>query len=158
MHFTQECQEFTALLEKHDDLDASYITIPFSVPEVYGKKGLVKITCTFDRHPYRGSLAPMGNNGHILIVIKKIRKAINKTFGDMVTVTLRPDTEPRTVQIPPDLKAAFELKPELKGAFDKMSYTHRKEYANWLESAKKPENRQKRLEKTIGILTEKVKG
>jgi uncharacterized protein YdeI (YjbR/CyaY-like superfamily) len=37
-------------------------------------------------------------------------------------------------------------------AFEGLSYTHRKEYARWVEDAKKPETRQRRVEKTIELL------
>ncbi|KAA9345870.1 YdeI/OmpD-associated family protein [Adhaeribacter soli] len=155
MNITPDLQEFTAVLEQHGSMNASYITLPFSVSEVYGKKGNVKIRCTFDGYPYRGSLSPIGNNEHILIVIKEVRQAINKTFGDPVMVRIWPDLELRTVQIPEDLEAALQDLPDLKQTFDKMSYTHQKEYVKWIEEAKKPETRQRRLEKTVAMLREK---
>jgi uncharacterized protein YdeI (YjbR/CyaY-like superfamily) len=33
-----------------------------------------------------------------------------------------------------------------------LSYTHRKEYAQWVQDAKKPETRQRRVEQTIELL------
>jgi len=36
-----------------------------------------------------------------------------------------------------------------------MSYTHRKEYVNWINEAKKEETRQRRLIKAIEMLLEK---
>jgi hypothetical protein len=157
MKITPEEQEFTAELVQHEKMDASYIPVPFSVPEIYGKKGQVKIRCTFDGLPYRGTLAPMGDGSHILIVVKAVRKAIGKTFGDKVQVKIWPDLEPRTVSIPEDLQAILKQTENLEIVFNKLAYTHQKEYVNWIEEAKKPETRQRRLEKTVAMLSQKVK-
>lgn len=52
----------------------AYVEIPFDVEEAYGARGQVKIKATFDGHPYRGSIAPMGKGCHILIVRKDVQK------------------------------------------------------------------------------------
>jgi uncharacterized protein YdeI (YjbR/CyaY-like superfamily) len=41
---------------------------------------------------------------------------------------------------------------EAKALFDKLSYTHQKEYVNWITEAKKEETRQTRVIKTIEML------
>jgi uncharacterized protein YdeI (YjbR/CyaY-like superfamily) len=63
------------------------------------------------------------------------------------------DTEPRTVETPPDLATALKRAPAAARVFDKLSNSHRKEYVQWIEEAKKPETRARRLEKTIEMLT-----
>jgi uncharacterized protein YdeI (YjbR/CyaY-like superfamily) len=94
----------------------------------------------------------MGGGCHVLGIRKEIRNAIGKTFGDEVQITLEPDTEPREVKIPAELNEFFAQNSNAKLAFDKLSFTHRNEYVNWIEEAKKPETRQRRLEKTISNL------
>lgn len=149
--------QFTAIIEKHPDMDASYVTIPFNVPEVYGTKGQVKVKATIDTYELRGSLAPMGGGSHVLGIRKEIRHAIGKTFGDEVEIKLERDTEPREVKIPAELNELLGQNPKAKYAFDKLSFTHRNEYVNWIEEAKKPETRQRRLEKTIEKLLQIIK-
>lgn len=56
--------------------------------------------------------------------------------------------EDRTVEIPIDLKALLE-KNRLLEQFEKTSYTNRKEYVHWIETAKKAETRQSRLQKAV---------
>ena len=77
------------------------VEVPFSVREVYGTGGQVRVRATFDGHEYRGSIAPMGGGGHILGVRKDVRAAIGKDIGDVVDVMLERDTEERTVAVPP---------------------------------------------------------
>jgi hypothetical protein len=68
--------------------------------------------------------------------------------GDTVTVTLTLDTEERTVEIPKDLKAALKAEGMVE-TFEGMSFTHRREYAEAVEDAKKPETRERRIEKCV---------
>ena len=128
----------------------AWVEVPFDVNEVFGS-GRPKVQATIDGHPYRGSLAPMGGC-HRLGVLKVIRAAIGKDVGDTVHVTLRLDTEPRVVEVPPELVASLAAAPDARDLFDEMSYTHRKEYARWVAEAKKQETRERRAEKAIEML------
>ncbi len=130
------------------------ISIPFDVRAVYGTGGQVKVKATFDGEPYRGSIAPMGGGRHAIGVSKAIRVAIGKEVGDTVKVTLERDTEPRTVEVPGDLVAALRKSKTARERFDKLSYTHRREYARWIEEAKKQETRERRVAKAIEMLSE----
>lgn len=111
----------------------------------------------FDGYEYRGSLAKMGHQCHILGITKKIRASINKQPGDTVHVILRKDDEPRTVDIPDDFKKAMEKNEEAKVFFDTLSFTNQKQYVQWITSAKKEETRNKRLQLSIDKLLNKIK-
>jgi hypothetical protein len=114
----------------------AFVEFPYDVRQEFGTGGQVRVNATFDGQPYRGSLARMGGPRHILPMLKGIRKAIGKGPGDKVTVVLELDTEARTVEVPPELERAFSQHPEAKRAFDKLSYTHRKEHARAVAEAK----------------------
>jgi len=128
------------------------VEVPFSVREVYGTGGQMKVKATFDGRPYRGSLAPMGGGVHVLGIRKEIRRAIGKDVGDRVTVTLEPDTEPRTVAAPPELAAALAGAADAKSRYEALPYTHRREFAEWVGGGKKPETRERRAAKAVELL------
>jgi len=94
----------------------------------------------------------MGTECHLLVVLKEIREQIGKTFGDEVTITVEPDTEPRVIEVPAELKKAFKTEKEAKAFFDKLSYTHQREYVMWINEAKREETRQNRVAKAIEML------
>jgi uncharacterized protein YdeI (YjbR/CyaY-like superfamily) len=48
-------------------------------------------------------------------------------------------------------------KEDVLEAFEKLSYTHRKEYCRWIGEAKKEETRLTRMAKAIGMLKNGVK-
>ncbi|MBK9329992.1 MAG: YdeI/OmpD-associated family protein [Sphingobacteriales bacterium] len=50
---------------------------------------------------------------------------------------IQEDTEERILETRLLLEVFFRKEKELKFIFDKMSYTHRKEYIDWLTGAKK---------------------
>ena len=62
---------------------------------------------------------------------------------------VEPDIEPRRVEIPVELHKALQSDQEAKTRFEKLSYTHQREYVEWIREAKREETRQKRIAKTI---------
>lgn len=82
---------------------------------------------------------------------------INKTFGDTVKVDLVKDTQERTIAIPHDAQLLLDANKDAKEFFDNLSYTNRKEYIVWIESAKKEETRAKRLAEFITKLKDRKK-
>ena len=78
--------------------------------------------------------------------------------SDEVTISVEPDTEPRLIEIPPDLARELKKDKEAKAFFDKLSYTHQKEYVTWINEAKKQETRQNRILKTLEMLKKGQRG
>jgi len=79
-------------------------------------------------------------------------EAAGMNNGDKVRVTLERDTEPRTVEVPTELQAALADDPQARDAFERLSYSHRQEYAGWVAEAKKEETRARRAAKAIEML------
>lgn len=145
-------KSFTATIEEGRG-GGALVPIPFDVRATYGTGGQVKVKATFDGEAYRGSIAPIGGGRHVLGISKAIRAAIGKDVGDRVKVVVELDTQPRTVEVPKDLAAALKGSRAARERFDKLSFTHRKEYVRWIEEAKKQETRERRVEKTVAMLT-----
>ena len=131
----------------------AFVIIPFDVEQKYGKKR-VKIKATIEGEPYRGTLVRMGSPHHMLLVLKEIREKIGKDIGDKVSIELEEDIEPRVVEIPPDLQHALNAAPLAQAYFNRLSFTHQKEYVRWVTEAKRPETRADRVQRTIELLTQ----
>jgi hypothetical protein len=134
-----------------------FVEVPFDVEAAFGSKR-PRIKAMIEGVPYRGLLARMGGGHHMLIVLKGIREQVGRTFGDEVTVTVEPDTEPRFVEIPKDLMKELKKDKQAKAFFDKLSYTHQKEYVRWIEEARKDETRRAHILKTIEMLKKGKRG
>ena len=144
---------FTAVIQNAGG-GGAFVEVPFDVEEAFGSKK-PKVKALIEGVPYRGTLVRMGTECHLLLVLKSIREQAGKTFGDEVKVTVEADAEERVVAVPAELKRAFKSEKEANAAFEKLSYTHQKEYAAWINEAKKEDTRQKRIAKTIEMLKKK---
>ena len=147
---------FTAIIQNAGGSGA-FVEVPLDVEAAFGSKR-PKVKAVIDGVPYRGTLVRMGGESHILGVLKEIRARIGKDFGDEVTITVEPDTEPRLIEIPADLLKELKKDKEAGAFFDKLSYTHQKEYVTWIAEAKKEETRQNRIAKTIQMLKQGKRG
>ncbi|MBB1284641.1 YdeI/OmpD-associated family protein [Flavisolibacter sp. BT320] len=59
------------------------------------------------------------------------------------------DARTKTVTLPDDLSAAFQKAPAEKAFFESLSFTNKKEYVEWVVSAKREETRITRVKETI---------
>jgi hypothetical protein len=67
------------------------------------------------------------------------------------------DTVSRTITLPDDLKAALAKHKSAQSFFHSLSFTNRKEYVEWIVSAKRAETRTDRVKKTIEKLDNNLK-
>ncbi len=129
------------------------IEIPGELLAALGTKKRLPVHATLNNVAYRTTVAVYGGR-YYLPVRKEIREAAGLTVDDPVTVTLVADTEPRTVELPNDLAQAFAADREAQTAFERLSFTNRKEYVAWIQDAKRAETRSNRIAKTVLMLRE----
>ena len=127
----------------------AYVEFPFDTAELFGTTGRIPVVVEFDGVPYQGTMLRYGTEMHIIIVVKKVREAIGKQAPDTVHVKVKLDDRPREVIIPEDVQLALTENPPSKEKFQKLAFTHQKEYMRWIEDAKRPETRQRRIETMI---------
>ena len=145
--------KFDALIHEGDG-GGAYVIFPYSVEQEFGVKGRLPIKATIDGEPYRGSLFKYGMPEHMLLILKSIREKLDKQVGDRVSITIQHDVEDRKIESPADFKKLLKAN-KLLEAFEKMNYTHQREWMQWLEGAKKAETRERRLHQAIEKLKAK---
>ena len=141
---------FRATLETNGRT-ATGIEVPSSIVDALaaGKRPPVRVT--LHKHTYRTTVARMG--GRFLVPVSaEVRKAAGVTAGDELDVGIELDDAPRTVDVPPDLAAALAEAPAAAQAWEKLAYTHQKEWARSVEDAKKPETRARRIAAAVDAL------
>jgi len=144
-------RRFRAVLEPAGRGTTTSITIPFDVPEVFGARGRVPVRGTINGHPFRSSVFTMGGRT-FMVVNREMRAGAGVEGGQTISVELERDTEPRVVTPPADLARAIEADPAARAAWEKLSYTHRKEHVRAVEEAKRPETRARRVERSVALL------
>ena len=143
---------FRAVLQPDPTGAGTFIRVPRELNAKLGLKGRPKISAVIAGHPYRGSLMPMGDGTFCLGVLKAIQETAGVKRGDTVTVELALDTAPRVIDAPADLARALALDKRAGAAWERLSYTNKREMAGSLEQAKKPETRERRLAAALAKL------
>ena len=144
---------FTATIQNAGG-GGAFVEVPFDVEKAFGSKR-PKVKALIEGVPYRGLLVRMGGPNHMLIILKGIREQIGRTFGDEVKVVVEADVKPRVIEMPKDLMKELKKDKDAKAFFDKLAYTHQREYVQWVTEAKKEETRQSRIVKTMERLKKK---
>jgi hypothetical protein len=126
---------------------ATMFRVPFDLEEAFGRaRPPVKVTIR--GHTWRTTPGVYDGVGYI-VVNRAVKTATGADAPARVRVTMELDDEPRTVRVPADLRAALREDLAAKEAFAKLSYSHRREYVQWVEEAKRPETRARRIAATV---------
>jgi Bacteriocin-protection, YdeI or OmpD-Associated/Domain of unknown function (DUF1905) len=140
---------FEAEVEAEDD--RLFVVVPDAVVAALGPRRRPPLVVEVNGYRYRSTPAVYGGRTY-LGFRKEIREAASLRAGLRVAVTMGPDDEPRDVTVPVDLEAALRAQPTVEAAFAALSFTHRKEYVEWVESPKRDATRRRRIERTVTIL------
>lgn len=119
-----------------------------------GSQRAVNITGTLNGAPFQNSFLPAGDGRHYLVVSRTLRQAARVSLGDTAELVFEIETAPRPVRVPNDLRQALAQAPRALAAFDRLPSSHQREYLDYIEEAKKPETRAKRIAQTV----EKLEG
>ena len=145
-------KRFRAVVNRKDGGEVCSINIPFDVEKTFGSRGRVPVRGTINGAPYRSSVFRMGGDCHFMAVNRRMREAAGVRGGETVPVTMERDAEERVITPPADFARALKSNKDAQAAWGKLSYTHQREHVESIEDAKKPETRQRRIEKSIQLL------
>ncbi|HEY6448511.1 MAG TPA: YdeI/OmpD-associated family protein [Acidobacteriaceae bacterium] len=146
-------QTFSAKLVSRGPSGAwTHLDVPFSVEQTWGTRARVAICGTVNGFPIRTSLFPRGHGVFYMAFTKAMQEGAQAHAGDTVSVVMEPDTAPRKVEVPAYLRKALQAAPAHEKAFAKLSYSHKKEYVDWIAQAKRRETRVARIEKMLKVL------
>lgn len=132
----------------HRDGPMCFIPVPFDPKEVFGKVR-APVRVTLNGYTYRSTISQMGP---CIPLRKSNREAAGLNGDETLRVTLELDTEERTVEPPPDLVSALKRAKPAWERWQEMSYTHRREWVESVEGAKKPETRARRIEAAVATV------
>ena len=111
------------------------------------------VVASVNGYTWRTSVVRMG--GEFLVGLNHaVRQEAGVEAGDTVDVELELDAAPREVDVPAALADALASDPDARVAFDRLAYTHRKEYACWIAEAKRDETRHRRVVQALQMLRE----
>ena len=130
------------------------VDVPEVVGEALGGQRYLPVVATIHGHSIRTTLVPGSGGRYRLFLNGQMRKAAGVDTGEAVGLVLRVDTQSRETPIPIDLAKALRSTKGGRAAFQKLTPGLRREFLRWVLNAKRPETRERRIRKGIGILLE----
>jgi hypothetical protein len=146
---------FTAVAQP-DEGGILIIEVPAVAVRKLGDKQRPPVRVSLNGVEYRSTIAVYGGR-HYLPVRRELREAAALVAGKRAKVTLELDTAARIVTLPPDLAAALRSADATK-EYRAMSYSRQNEHVLWVEDAKRPETRERRIAKVVADAIAKARG
>ena len=128
-----------------------FIELPEDVVTSLGAGKRPAVRATVNGFEHRTRIAVYGGR-YYLGFRREVREAAGLMPGEEVDVTVELDEEPRAVALPDGFAAVLQADPDALARYQSLSFTNQKEYVDWVESAKRPATRQRRLADATRLL------
>jgi hypothetical protein len=142
-------KEFTAIAEGRPGGGIA-IRLPFDPSAAWGERERYDVTGTIDGHKVRGKLTSRAGR-HVLELGPAWFRDATVLVGSPIKVLLAPEG-PQLGAMAEDIAAALDAEPTARHFFESLATFYRKNFMRWIESAKRPETRAKRIAETVATL------
>lgn len=129
---------------------ATFIEVPERVVDELSAGRRPPVSATINGHTFRSTVSPMQGSFY-LPLNRGNREASGAKAGQTVVVDLEHDEAPRPVIVPSELEDALR-KAKLWDAYEALPTSHRREHASYVSEAKKPETRERRAQRCVGMV------
>jgi len=122
-----------------------------------GKGRTAPVVATVAGQTLRTTLLPVAGGGYRLYLNGAMRKAAGADAGDPIGVTLRLDRTSREMPVPNDIAAALSRARDAREYFLAKSPSLRREVLRYIEQAKAPATRARRIANCVRELTRRAR-
>jgi Bacteriocin-protection, YdeI or OmpD-Associated/Domain of unknown function (DUF1905) len=133
----------------------TYVDIPAEAVDALHATGRTSVVGTIDGRPFQNQFMPYVFEGVgrkvVMVVNKATRTALGKVAGDTVDFELARDERSRSadVAIPSELQAALDADPAASAAWQAIAPSLRRQHAEFVAEAKRPDTRARRAAQTV---------
>ncbi len=150
VQFNSEIEKFG---EQGEKTGWTYIVIPAAQARQLksGNKKIFRVKGKLDNVAIKQmALFPRGDGDFIMALKKELVKKLGKLRGETLTAQLEEDNS--EIPLSPDLLDCLQDDADALKTFKKLSPGHQRYYSNWIESAKTPETKAKRIVQSLNGL------
>lgn len=126
------------------------IELPFDPAAAWGQRERYDVTGSINGRKVRGKLT-LRPSGHVLELGPAWCRDASVAVGGEVAVVLAPEG-PQIGAMAEDIAGALAAEPAAARFFESLPTFYRKNFMRWIDGAKRPETRAKRIAETIAIL------
>lgn len=137
-----------------------YVDVPAEVGRALehesSRQKHIPVVAVVNGRSARTTLMPAGAGRYRVQLNSELRKAAQADTGDLVGIGLRVDRKSRALPVPPELREALQTRRQAREAFEKLGPGTRRQLLLFLDKAKSPEVRQRRLARLLDVLSERA--
>ena len=130
----------------------TFVILPKNASAKLPSRGITTVEGTINGFPFRATLEPDGQRSHWLKVHGKLREAAGAEAGDIVRLEIAPLREEPEAKAPADLRKALGAAPKARALWADITPIARRDWIQWIVSAKSPETRARRIDNACAML------
>ena len=130
----------------------TFLTLPKDASAKLPSRGMTTVEGAINGVPFRATLEPDGQKSHWLKVNRKLREAAGANAGDIVILEIAPLEEEPEPKVPADLRKALAAAPKARVLWSDITPIARRDWIQWIVSAKQRETRARRVRNTCAML------
>lgn len=130
----------------------SFLVLPKNASAKLPTRSMTSVEGTLNGHPFQATLEPDGASSHWLKVNKKLREAAGAKVGGVVTLDIAPTGKEPEPKVPADLRKALAATPQARALWSDITPIARRDWIQWITSAKRPETRVRRINNACEML------
>jgi len=130
----------------------TFLVLPPAASRKLPTRAMTTVEGAFGGQPFKATLEPDGQGSHWLKVPRALREAAGTEVGEMVMLEIAPAAEDLEARVPADLRNALAANPEAKAQWDSLTPIARRDWIQWLDSARQAATRERRIASTTDML------
>jgi hypothetical protein len=130
-----------------------FLSLPEQASSQLPSRGMNSVEGTLNGLGFQATLEPDGQGSHWLKVCQPLRDLAGVSPGDVVSVEITPVTVEPEPLVPDDLQLALTAAiPKAREVWSDITPIARRDWIQWIDSAKREATRLKRIESTCDML------
>ena len=130
----------------------TFLVLPKAASAKLPTRGMKTVAGTLNGTAFQATLEPDGQKSHWLKVTRKLSEAAGIKAGDTVSLEITPSEKELEPTLPPDFRKALTAAPKAKARWAEITTIARRDWIQWMVSAKRPETRIRRIENACSML------
>jgi hypothetical protein len=131
----------------------TFLVLPKNASAKLPSRGMTAIEGTLNGFAFQAVLEPDGQKSHWLKVDRKLSNGAGAKAGDLVALEILPASQESEPEVPVDLKKALSAAvPKARKVWSDITPIARRDWIQWITSAKKEETRVRRIKNACSML------
>jgi hypothetical protein len=130
----------------------TFLVLPKSASSRLPTRAAMTVDGALNGQRFKAMLEPDGQKSHWLKVNRKLRESAGAEAGDVVSVEITPSNRELESRVPADLRKALAAAPKARAMWSGITPKARRDWIQWITSAKRPETRVRRVENACKML------